>query len=209
MVDGSIIADPQEGEQFLPNYYSTEELQRNSGGLTASAAEGWLKHSNKPETGTYDVFLSHSFRDALVILGIRNLLLDQGLRVYVDWIDDPQLDRARVSASTAAQLRAKMQQSKSLVYATSRMASRSRWMPWELGYFDGYHSDSHVSILPVETGVGETLQGEEYLGLYKSIEKIKVNGIRQPYVVTATRRHAESLASFVNGLIVIESVGRV
>lgn len=183
----------------MASYYKVGELRERSGGLTASAAEGWLRHSNKPETGMYDVFLSHSFRDAQLILGLRNLLTDQGLRVYVDWIDDPELDRSSVSASTAARLRGKMQQSKSLVYATSRTASRSRWMPWELGYFDGHQDGSNISILPVENGGGEDFEGQEYLGLYKVIEKVNVDGMIRPYVISSSRRQAESLTSFAHG----------
>lgn len=155
--------------------------------------------STKSATGSFDIFLSHSFRDAQAILGLRKLLTDQGLRVYVDWIDDPELDRSRVSSSTAARLRGRMQQSKSLLYATSRAASGSRWMPWELGYFDGYRDGTLVSILPVEGGSGGTFDGQEYLGLYKVVEKVRVDGLLRPYVIPPSRRQAESLTSFANG----------
>jgi len=35
-------------------------------------------------TATFDVFLSHSFLDAEVIVGVKGLVEAEGLRVYVD-----------------------------------------------------------------------------------------------------------------------------
>ncbi len=57
---------------------------------------------------SFDVFLSHSSKDAEVILGIKLLLEGQGLSVYVDWIVDTQLDRTKVNAETAETLRDRM-----------------------------------------------------------------------------------------------------
>lgn len=183
----------------MPGYYTVEELRAGSGGLTASAAQEQLRRFSKSADGSFDMFLSHSFRDAQAIIGLRNLFTDQGLRVYVDWIDDPELDRSHVSSSTAMRLRERMQQSKSLVYATSRAAGRSRWMPWELGYFDGIRGAARISIMPIEDHSGSAFDGQEYLGLYKAIEKVRVNGTLRPYVVRPLRRQAESLGSFSGG----------
>src|SRR4051794_31550207 len=80
----------------------------------------------------FDVFLSHSFSEAEKIA-----LEAEGLHVYVDWIDDRQMDRSSVTAQTAEVLRARMRHSRSLIFATSNSSSASKWMPWELGYFDG------------------------------------------------------------------------
>lgn len=113
---------------------------------------------------TYDVFLSHSVRDADVVLGIKGLLEDFGYSVYVDWIDDPQLDRSKVSAKTADTLRSRMKNSKSLLYLTTDNASDSKWMPWECGYFDGLKGK--VAIVPVKTYKTDAYSGQEYLGLY-------------------------------------------
>lgn len=54
--------------------------------------------------GPFDIFLSHSFYDAELVLGVRAILQRAGESVYVDWIDDPELDRSRVSMRTAARL---------------------------------------------------------------------------------------------------------
>lgn len=117
----------------------------------------------------YDVFLSHSVKDADTVLGVREILKKQGLTVYVDWIEDPQLDRTRVTAATAEMLRTRMRSCKSLVYLSTDNSSSSKWMPWELGYFDG-HKPKHVGVMLLSTD-GKEYEGMEYLGLYPRIQK--------------------------------------
>ena len=120
---------------------------------------------------TFDVFLSHSKEDAEIIAGVKRLLEAGGLTVYVDWIDDSQLDRSRVTTATAAQLRKRMRQCKSLIFATSKSSSDSKWMPWELGYFDGF-KPGHVAVLPLVSTPGAAFVGQEYLGLYPRVQDI-------------------------------------
>jgi hypothetical protein len=120
----------------------------------------------------YHVFLSHSFQDADVILGVKRAAEASGLRVYVDWLDDPGLDRNKVTAKTADVLRVRMRTSSSLVYAHSTNTPDSKWMPWELGCFDGFRP-GYVWILPLVVENDSEYKGQEYLGLYPTIEKIE------------------------------------
>lgn len=114
---------------------------------------------------TYDIFLSHSSKDAELILGVKGTLEDMGYSVYVDWVDDSQLDRSYVNESTAELLRERMDASKSLFYVTTENAESSKWMPWECGYFDGVKEK--VAILPVKKySYDNDYNGQEYLGLY-------------------------------------------
>ncbi|TGQ13580.1 toll/interleukin-1 receptor domain-containing protein [Mesorhizobium sp. M00.F.Ca.ET.217.01.1.1] len=117
---------------------------------------------------SFDVFLSHSFKDAELIFGVKKTLEKQGLTVYVDWVEDPQLDRGKVTEATAAMLRRRMKQSKTLIYAHSNSSPDSKWMPWELGYFDGYRGV--VAILPLAKADGDTFTGQEFLGLYPYLD---------------------------------------
>lgn len=119
---------------------------------------------------TFDVFLSHSIADAEIVLGIKQLLEESGLKVYVDWVEDAQLNRRAVTKETAAVLRQRMRQSKSLIYLSSDNSSSSKWMPWELGYFDGFRPDG-VAIMPVLDSPTDTFKGQEYLGLYPIVQK--------------------------------------
>lgn len=115
---------------------------------------------------TYDMFLSHSFLDANVIYGLKSALEDAGFSVYVYWIEDAGYGSA-VNSATAERIRSRMQSCRALLYATSDNATHSKWMPWELGYFDGKHGK--VAICPITTS--RTFDGREYIGLYPIMEK--------------------------------------
>jgi len=120
------------------------------------------------DSDQFDVFLSHSYSDRKFIPTLKNVLENFGLKVYVDWIDDKLLSRDNVTKHTAKVLQKRMQQSRSLLFATSENSPSSKWMPWELGYFDGI-KDKRVAILPIKTddnGFSDDFKGQEYLGLY-------------------------------------------
>ena len=117
---------------------------------------------------TYDIFLSHSIRDAELILGMKAIFEDLKYSVYVDWIEDPQMDRSKVTPATADQLRQRMSSSKSLFFVTTTNAESSKWMPWECGFFDG--KKEKVAIVPIQaSSTNNAYSGQEYLGLYPYI----------------------------------------
>lgn len=122
------------------------------------------------DTDGFDIFLSHSIGDAELILGVKSLLEEQGLKVYVDWVEDPQLNRENVTKETANLLRRRMRQSKSLIYVATEQANSSKWMPWELGFFDGFKPGC-VAVMPVLDYGAQAFSGQEYLGLYPLVEK--------------------------------------
>ena len=122
---------------------------------------------------SFDIFLSHSYSDKKIIPALKSKLEDMGYSVYVDWITDKLLSRDEVNKRTAEVLQVRMKQSKCLIYATSENSKNSRWMPWELGYFDGI-KDKMVGILPIKkdnNSFKDDFKGEEYLGLYFYIDK--------------------------------------
>lgn len=118
------------------------------------------------------MFLSHSFEDAETVLGIKRFAERGGLKVYVDWIDDPHMDRERVTPETAKVLQRRMRSSSSLVYGHSLNPSASAWMPWELGFVDGL-KPGFVWILPLVGYSDLEFSRQEYLGLYPTLEKIE------------------------------------
>lgn len=166
--------------------FSYDELSRNR--VTAimesydSLYKNYLfKSANSihiSEYDSYDIFLSHSYNDRAIIPALKAELEKFGYKVYVDWIDDKLLSRDNVSKDTAKVLQKRMKQSKCLIYATSENSSNSRWMPWELGYFDGI-KDKMVGILPIKkygNNFRDDFKGEEYLGLYYYIDKGTIQG---------------------------------
>lgn len=124
----------------------------------------------------HDVFLSHAFDDRELILGVALTLENLGYSVYLDWRDDPSLDRSRVTPATAAVLRERMRASRCLLYATSDHSSESKWMPWELGFKDGLNT--RVAILPVLKDLQTEYKGQEYLGIYPYFDVTDVNGLK-------------------------------
>lgn len=135
-----------------------------------------LVHSSIRHDGTtqktYDIFLSHSSLDKQLVLSLVNLFNKAGFSVYVDWIEDPQMDRSNVTPATARTLRYRMNQSKGLAYVATSNTSYSKWCPWELGYFDG-NKNGRCCILPVLDSENSVYKGQEYLGLYPYLDYAK------------------------------------
>lgn len=130
---------------------------------------------------TYDIFLSHSMKDAQGVLEIKKKLESYGMSVYVDWIEDRQLDRSKVTQDNAHIIRERLKNCKSLIYMLTHHSTQSSWVQWELGLGDG-QKNGKVAILPVLTGdeINPNFYKQEYLGLYPYIDyagsSIYVNG---------------------------------
>ena len=93
------------------------------------------------------------------------LIEDLGYTVYLDWRDDPSLDRKHVTPTTAARLREQMKASNCLFYAVTPSTVHSVWMKWELGYKDG--DNGKIAILPIVGSHTEAYSSsEEFVGLY-------------------------------------------
>lgn len=122
----------------------------------------------------YDIFLSHSFTDKRLAEGVRMTLKDLGFSVYVDWIEDGELSRDEVTADTAEVLRRRLKNSKCLFFATTVNSAGSMWMPWELGYMDGFNG--RAAILPVAKTTTGSYAGQEYLGIYPYIQQALQEG---------------------------------
>ena len=166
--------------------FSYEELKQktnysyNSKSYDNSLRMGLLSESssiniNSISQDSFDIFLSHSYADREIIPVLKNELESYGFSVYVDWITDKLLSRDEINKKTAEVLQTRMKQSKCLIYATSDNSQKSRWMPWELGYFDEI-KDKMVGILPLKkygNNFNDNFKGEEYLGLYYYIDKEK------------------------------------
>src|SRR3954462_7155871 len=101
-----------------------------------AAASEMQKTATAPMSANYDIFLSQAHEDAEVVAGVKVLLEREGVTVYVDWIEDPQADRSKVNRGTADLLRERMRRCRFLLFVSTKASPSSKWMPWELGYFD-------------------------------------------------------------------------
>ena len=155
-------------DDLIARYNERQSFLISDSGEKDFASKKLLTESKKfSYSSTYDIFLSHSYNDARIVKIIKELLEEGGRTVYVDWIEDDHLDRGKVTAETAAVLRARMDRCSSLIYLTSRAASNSRWMPWELGYMNA--KTNRVSVAPI-IEKDEKFIGQEYLGLYPYLD---------------------------------------
>ncbi|MGP5177680.1 MULTISPECIES: TIR domain-containing protein [Psychrobacter] len=118
---------------------------------------------------TYDIFLSHAFLDAEVIYGLKITLEEAGFTVYVDWYEDSHLERGEVTKETAVVIRKRMQSCKTLIFAITQNSGDSKWMLWELGYFDGLKDK--VAILGLIENSGDSFRGQEFLELYPYVQR--------------------------------------
>lgn len=130
------------------------------------------ERGSAPRDAKFDVFLSHSSLDAADILRLKRMIEGEGLTVYVDWDSDGSLDRKRVTIATAELLRHRLKSSSNLIYADSANAEGSKWMPWELGFFDGFRPH-HIFVLPLVESKDAEYSGREYLNLYPKLDAIK------------------------------------
>lgn len=157
-------------------YATRETLAR------ADSADHILKEEALRKRAYYDIFLSHSYDDRQTILGVKRFIEDKGYSVFVDWVEEPQLNRNRVTKATAAKLRSYMDVCQCLIYAYSPSVGNSKWCPWELGYFDGKKGKAYV--MPIVDDPSESYTGVEYVGLYPVItEEQAKNGNMNLYVI--------------------------
>lgn len=153
----------------------------------------------KSITKTYDIFLSHSSLDKKQVLTLLKLFNEAGYTVYVDWIEDTQLDRNNVTKATAQVLKNRMKTSKGLSYLTTSNSTSSKWCPWELGFFDGL-KDERCCILPVMDYSTYSFKGQEYLGLYPYIKyQQNTTGKYDFWVHNQTSDEYTVLSSWLNG----------
>lgn len=125
----------------------------------------------------FDIFLSHSsFEPDDILDGVIYTLENYGLSVYVDKYIDNHLSPDAVTIETAKILRERMNSSSVLIYIHSKHSKLSRWMPWELGYFDGLQRK--VFIFPVTINENDSYKKEEYLSLYPDIKKTDLADVK-------------------------------
>ena len=152
--------------------------------------------SETVETGPFDIFLSHSYKDKVPIRGVAKWLMELKYTVYVDWINDKELNRSRVNADTARRLQERMRNCRSLLFATTENSSNSKWMPWELGFMDGITA-GRVAILPVTDA--PTFDGQEYLGMYPYVDQCEAEQTSKEELWVNQGRKYVSLKKWLQG----------
>ena len=110
------------------------------------------------------VFLCHSHEDKELVLGLKAMLQQEGLDIYLDWEDYTM--PFMPDAETALKLQEKIDQSDIFFYLATNNSMKSTWCPWEIGYADAINKD--ILIIPT-TIDGIKYYGNEYLELYRFV----------------------------------------
>lgn len=119
----------------------------------------------------HDVFLSHRFADRDAVQALHDHIEKAlGYSVYVDWIEQPNLDRAAVRRETAEHFRRVMRASGCLLFYAGPNAPESKWMPWELGFFDGRQGARRIGVF-VDDRASYRATQQEYLNLYTVVDR--------------------------------------
>lgn len=157
----------------LDNRINKKKENKTAVVFDAAISESLTNFASFSEDKEYDIFLSHSSLDETRVAVLAEELREFGFSIYLDWREDPQLDRSNVTKETAETLRKRMKNCKCLLYAQSINSQRSRWMPWETGFMDGLKE--RVAIVPlvqkIVEGKSDSFSGQEYLSLYPYITK--------------------------------------
>lgn len=120
--------------QFLNSYAKSNNITEYNQESILLENRNWFFESGYTDKNrSYDIFLSHSYLDKIQVLALIKLFNEHHFSVYVDWIEDKQLNRNNVDTKTADLLRERMKQSKCLSYLTTKNITNSKWCPWELG----------------------------------------------------------------------------
>lgn len=153
----------------------------------------------KSTNQNYDIFISHSFLDKELVLTLVELFNESGYSVYVDWIEDTELDRTNVTKKTADLVRSRISQSKSLAYIATANISDSKWCPWELGFADG-KLNNRTAILPILDD-DRNFNGQEYLALYPHLDYTETTEDKPQFWVNDPNDSSiyVSLRSWING----------
>lgn len=151
--------------------FRKQDLQTFDEIVKTASKKRLMESTDSSLEAKFDIFLSHSYDDSELIGRLYEILLEMGFTVYVDWIVDKSKSRLSVTPETARWIRNRMRHCETMLYATSDTSGASKWMPWELGLFDGINGK--VAILPITSGAASSddYQGQEFLGLYPYISK--------------------------------------
>ena len=175
---------------FTESHFRYYRASLNESQLNFSATAG------RDINTKFDIFISYNINDKDIIRGVYNELTEMGFKVYVDFIIDPDLNRSNVTIDTAKKIRARLENSRSLIYAQSPNAAMSRWMPWELGVVDGH--TKKCAILPIFASETTVYSKQEYLKLYPVIKPNtsyhmfvyrEVNGVESPVYLSTFINH--------------------
>ncbi len=157
----------------MRKYMSVSQARRgsyytNAGMRQLVSASAVLSEAKKRSVGASRIFVSHSSKDENLLSGPVSVLKQHQGIIYLDKTDASL--PAPSMAETARRIRDVIHECGKLVVIATSNATKSKWIPWELGVADGAHGYEKAAIFPLtESGVYENWIGSEYIGTYPRI----------------------------------------
>lgn len=123
-----------------------------------------------------DVFISHQQQDGARARELADRVKALGHRPYLDVTDDAL--KPADTAALAEHIRERLRDARCLLYVLTPTSVQSKWMPWELGFFDGRWGQPTVGLyvadkaaLPaLKRGGSGRFTVQEYLELYEVVD---------------------------------------
>ncbi|UFQ01702.1 toll/interleukin-1 receptor domain-containing protein [Pseudomonas fitomaticsae] len=127
--------------------------------------------------GYKTAFLCHSHQDRTAVLGLLQVFREQGLHLYVDWMDSEM--PATTNGDTARKIKNRIVEADLFLFLATPNSLASRWCPWEIGYADGVKRYESIFVIPThERGV---TYGNEYVDIYRRIDEANEGGLAAWY----------------------------
>ena len=135
---------------------------------SAAARNFYLKNQRSRGYGQKTGFLCHSHKDRDLALGLQQWLKEQGMELYIDWLD-PYMPEAP-DGTTADRIRTVIKGADVFLFLATNDSMASRWCPWELGFADGVKRNEQIALIATRDASGN-YYGNEYLQLYRRIDQ--------------------------------------
>jgi hypothetical protein len=109
-------------------------------------------------TNYVDVFISHKQEDTSEATRLQRRIVALGYSCYVD-ADDVEIGRIAQTKEKAERLRFQLR--RRLIFPHSERSRESKWMPWELGFFDGRWGSVPVGLYLLRKRVQNTTKNPD------------------------------------------------
>lgn len=111
---------------------------------------------------SFDVFISHSSKDAAAVRRIMHALNKQGFVCYCDWTSDSDfLKRNLVSEYTSEVLKKRMIQSRQFLLVKSENSDASEWVSFEIKFYS--ENCNKMKMHVIDIGTEDSLQESSIL----------------------------------------------
>lgn len=122
---------------------------------------------NARALGYKTAFLCHSHRDRTFVEGLIQVFKEEGVHLYVDWMDSEMPETT--NGETAKLIKNKIKEADMFLFLATPNSLASRWCPWEIGYADGVKLHERILVIPT-TEHGQNY-GNEYIDIYRRLER--------------------------------------